>query len=152
MRRFRTVLYLLAAAALAGCQTDGVVSPPVSLAPGQAGITVERPSAAYAIAAKADVTVNGAPFASLGNGETSNSAVQAGPATIAVACSCGTGQRVFRVDLKSGQQYHFLIQPPHDGGGVLGGAVASAAGGALGAAIYNGNRPQPAPFDIVQAP
>jgi len=141
-----SVLALLLAAA--GCTTDSVAPSAVAPAPGTATVTVSRPSTLYGLAVQANVTINGAQFASLGNGETYSGSVPPGAASLTVTCSCGPGERTLRADLRPNQQYRFVVKPLPDSGAMLAGAAA----GLIGQAIYYSSHDHLAPFDIVAAP
>lgn len=140
---------------IAGCTTDSAPAPAVASAPGMAILTVSRPAAMYGLAVKADVALNGAHFASLGNGETYSAGVPPGPAVIEVTCSCAGGTTMLRASLASNQQYRFLINPPafdwNETGKEMGGAVLAGGIGVLAVQAADHVYDRPA-FDLVRAP
>jgi hypothetical protein len=119
---------------LAGCMTDQPAPSVIAGAPGMAMLTVSRPVAMYGLAVNAEVTLNGAHFASLGSSETYSASVPPGPAVLTVSCWCSPGSYTVKFDAETGKTYAFAVSPRGEqfaagmAGAVVGGGFGSLVG------------------------
>lgn len=111
---------------LTGCATGGSVpSATRPIAPGEATISITRSKEFVASLATATVELNGAKFASLGNGESFTGGIPPGPVVLSATTWDAIGATRYSFTAQRGKTYRFVVEPRGENiaAGVIGGVV-----------------------------
>jgi hypothetical protein len=141
------IILLLLSTLLAGCVTDQSTPTARAVGPGQAAITISRPSAFYGAGMAVDIDANGSRIASVASGGSYTGPLPPGPVVLTATCWSSPGGYTVRFNAVAGKRYAFEVSPRSEQ------IAATAIGGVIGlAADTAANRDTSGSFKITAVP